>query len=370
MRTRAREEICPCAIHCPHRSLDSKLISSDISPFMPSLSLIVPIYNVAEYLSATLDSIARQTLSRFEVILVDDGSIDGSREIAEDFCQQQPHWQLITQEQQGVSVARNVGTLQASGNFVAYLDGDDWLCPKTLETLLREAEHSGADMVQSGFFYAYSDYLLYDNRRQQPQDAAQHFDTEMALAALCQPHPVLNNFLWAKVVRRDIALACPNPPGRVAQDAFVMHEMVAQCQKVVCMPQPLWFYRQRNTGLSGRFSIKRKDLLEAYEARINFCQHTQRTHLLEWVIPEYLHQIFLHCAAAKRTKDKETCLVFEQYAQNAKRQYAPLIEQYAPRLWMKLKWEQNFLWNILCRIKGRLFHQKMLVFSYKDFPTV
>ena len=136
------------------------------------------------------------------------------------------------------------------------------------------------------------------------------------------------------------------------------------------MPQPLWFYRQRNTGLSGRFSIKRKDLLEAYEARINFCQRTERTHLLEWVIPEYLHQIFLHCAAAKRTKDKETCLVFEQYAQNAKRQYAPLIEQYAPRLWMKLKWEQNFLWNILCRIKGRLFHQKMLVFSYKDFPTV
>ena len=225
-------------------------------------------------------------------------------------------------------------------------------------------------MVQSGFFYAYSDYLLYDNRRQQPQDAAQHFDTEMALAALCQPHPVLNNFLWAKVVRRDIALACPNPPGRVAQDAFVMHEMVARCSKVVCMSQPLWFYRQRNTGLSGRFSIKRKDLLEAYEARINFCQHTQRTHLLEWVIPEYLHQIFLHCAAAKRTKDKETCSVFEQYAQNAKRQYAPLIEQYAPRLWMKLKWEQNFLWNILCRIKGRLFHQKMLVFSYKDFPTV
>lgn len=337
---------------------------------MPSLSLIVPIYNVAEYLSATLDSIARQTLSHFEVILVDDGSTDGSREIAENFCQQQPHWHLITQEQQGVSVARNVGTLQASGNFVAYLDGDDWLCPQTLETLMSAAQKHEADMVQCGFYYAYSNRLLYDNRRQSPQDAPQSLNTEMALAALCQPHPVLNNFLWAKVVRRDIALACPNPPGRVAQDAFVMHEMVAQCQKVVCMPQPLWFYRQRNTGLSGRFSIKRKDLLEAYEARINFCQRTERTHLLEWVIPEYLHQIFLHCAAAKRTKDKETCLVFEQYAQNAKRQYAPLIEQYAPRLWMKLKWEQNFLWNILCRIKGRLFHQKMLVFSYKDFPTV
>ena len=337
---------------------------------MASLSLIVPIYNVEEYLSTTLNSIVRQTLSHFEVILVDDGSTDGSREIAEDFCQRQPHWQLITQTQQGVSVARNVGTLQAAGDFVAYLDGDDWLCPQTLETLLLAAQQHDADMVQCGFFYAYSDYLLYDNRRQQPQDAAQHFDTETALMSLCQPHPVLNNFLWAKVMRRDIALACPNPPGRVAQDAFVMHEMVAQCQKVVCIPQPLWFYRQRNTGLSGRFSTRRKDLLEAYEARINFCQRTERTHLLSDVIPEYLHQIFVHCAAAKRTKDENTCIVFEQYAQQAKLQYAALTAQYAPHLWTKLKWEQNFPWNILCRIKGRLFQQKMLVFSYKDFPLV
>ena len=277
------------------------------SQFMPSLSLIVPIFNVAEYLPTTLDSIVRQTLSHFEVILVDDGSTDGSREIAENYCQRQPNWQLITQTQQGVSVARNVGTQQASGDFVTYLDGDDWLCPQTLETLMLAAQQHEADMVQCGFYYAYPDHLLYDNRRQHPQDAAQHFDTETALAALCQPHPVLNNFLWAKVMRRDIALACPNPPGRVAQDAFVMHEMVAQCQKVVCMPQPLWFYRQRNTGLSGHFSIKRKDLLEAYEARINFCQRTERTHLLSDVIPEYLEQIFVHCAAAKRTKDEETC---------------------------------------------------------------
>lgn len=335
---------------------------------MASLSLIVPIYNVEDYLPTTLDSIVRQTLSHFEVILVDDGSTDGSREIAENYCQRQPHWQLITQTQQGVSVARNVGTLQASGDFVTYLDGDDWLCPQTLETLLLAAQEHDADMVQCGFYYAYSNRLLYDNRRQNPQDAAQYFDTETALAALCQPHPVLNNFLWAKVMRRDIALACPNPPGRVAQDAFVMHEMVAQCQKVVCMPQPLWFYRQRNTGLSGRFSIKRKDLLEAYEARINFCQRTERTHLLADVIPEYLEQIFVHCAAAKRTKDEETCSVFEQYAQNAKRQYAPLFEQYAPHLWTTLRIKQHPLVNLALRIKNRLMPTSMLQFSYTNHP--
>ncbi len=335
---------------------------------MPSLSLIVPIYNVEDYLPTTLDSIVRQTLSHFEVILVDDGSTDGSREIAENYCQRQPHWQLITQEQQGVSVARNVGTQQASGDFVTYLDGDDWLCPQTLETLMLAAQQYDADMVQCGFFYAYEQHLLYDNRRQSPQDAPQSLNTEMALAALCQSYPVLNNFLWAKVMRRDIALACPNPPGRVAQDAFVMHEMVARCSKVVVMPQPLWFYRQRNTGLSGHFSTRRKDLLEAYEARINFCQRTARTHLLEWVIPEYLQQIFVHCAAAKRTKDEETCSVFEQYAQNAKRQYAPLIEQYAPHLWTTLRIKQHPLVNLALRIKNRLMPTSMLQFSYTNHP--
>lgn len=333
---------------------------------MASLSLIVPIYNVAEYLPTTLDSIVRQTLSHFEVILVDDGSTDGSREIAEDFCQRQPHWHLIAQEQQGVSVARNVGTLQASGDFVAYLDGDDWLCPQTLETLLREAEHSGADIVQCGFFYAYPEHLIYDNRRQSPQDAPQTLNTETALEALCQPHPLLNNFLWAKVMRRDIALACPNPPGRVAQDAFVMHEMVARCSKVVCMSQPLWFYRQRNTGLSGHFSIKRKDLLEAYEARIQFLQSTHREKLLAWVVPEYLRQVFQHLGAAKRTHDTSTIQAFEAYQNYVQRQYSALIAQYAPHLWQQLKWEQSLLGQFLCRVKNRLFRSPLLKYSFSD----
>lgn len=333
---------------------------------MASLSLIVPIYNVAEYLLTTLDSIVRQTLSHFEVILVDDGSTDGSREIAEDFCQRQPHWHLITQEQQGVSVARNVGTLQASGDFVAYLDGDDWLCPQTLETLLLAAQQHDADMVQCGFFYAYEQHLLYDNRRQSPQDAPQTLNTETALEALCQPHPLLNNFLWAKVVRKTIALACPNPPGRVAQDAFVMHEMVARCSKVVCMSQPLWFYRQRNTGLSGHFSIKRKDLLEAYEARIQFLQRTHREKLLAWVVPEYLRQVFQHLGAAKRTHDTSTIQAFEAYQNYVQRQYSALIAQYAPHLWQQLKWEQSLLGQFLCRVKNRLFRSPLLKYSFSD----
>lgn len=330
------------------------------------LSLIIPLYNVADYLPTTLQSVAQQTLEGFEVILVDDGSTDRTHEIAQNYCEQHPTWQLITQPQQGVSVARNVGTQRASGEYVAYLDGDDWLFPHTLHSLLSLAHKEKADLVQGGFYYAYEDHLLYDNRQQQPQGAPRIYDTESALSALCQPHPTLNNFLWAKLIRREIALACPNPPGRVAQDAFVMHEIVARCEKVVVSPQPLWFYRQRSTGLSGHFSVRRKDLLEAYEARIKFCLQTQREHLLKWIIPEYLRQISQHLAAAKRTKDVETIRVFTEYSNYALVHYTSLIKLYAPLLWNRLKWEHLPLVNLFIRVVNRLKKKNFIRLAYKE----
>lgn len=336
------------------------------NPDMNSLSVIIPLYNVSPYLETTLDSIARQTLRDFEVILVDDGSTDGTYKIAEHYCRQHPTWQLISQQCQGVSVARNVGTLQAKGDYVVYVDGDDWLMPQTLQALLYIATQAQADLVQCGFFYAYDTHLLYDSRRQHPSGEKQYFNTENALIALCQQQPLLNNFLWAKLIRRDIALDCPNPPGKVAQDAFVMHEIVSRCKKLVTTPQPLWYYRQRSTGLSGHFSVKRKDLLEAYEVRIKFCQQTHREHLLKEVVPEYIHQIFLHRAAARRSQDKATALVFEQYAQEARKHYASLFKTYAPYIWLKSQIKHLSLINFSLRAKQRLSPNPMLRYSYSE----
>lgn len=321
---------------------------------VPLISLIVPLHNVAPYLSQTLESIAAQDFQDFEVILVEDGSTDSTASIARAWVEKYPPWCLIEQEQQGVSVARNVGTQRAQGEYVAYLDGDDELMPHTLSALYAATQEGKVDMVQGGFYYAYEDYVLYDNRRQSMDDAPKHFDTEAALTALCQPHALLNNFLWCKLIRREIALACPNPPGRVAQDAFVMHDIVARCSDVVILAQPLWWYRQRKTGLSGHFSIRRKDLLEAYEARIAFLQATNRMHLLPLVIPEYARQITTHVAAAQRMGDAPTIAGFRDYYAYAQREYSVLWEKYAPGIWRSLKWRSGFLFRSLLRI-SRMF---------------
>ena len=100
------------------------------------ISVIVPVYNVEEYLEECLESIKNQTYTNIEVILVNDGSTDGSREICERFCQKDSRFKLINQENQGQSVARNRGFKESIGQYIMFVDSDDVINTNVLEVLL------------------------------------------------------------------------------------------------------------------------------------------------------------------------------------------------------------------------------------------
>ena len=99
------------------------------------ISIIVPIYNVEKYLEECLDSIKNQTYTDIEVVLVNDGSTDGSKEICERYCEQDCRFKLINQENQGQSVARNNGVAASTGEFITFVDSDDVIAAKYLENL-------------------------------------------------------------------------------------------------------------------------------------------------------------------------------------------------------------------------------------------
>ena len=99
------------------------------------ISIIVPIYNVEEYLEECLESIRNQTYTNIEVILVNDGSIDGSKEICERFCQQDNRFKLVTQENQGLSAARNRGVKETIGEYIMFVDSDDVVKENIVEVL-------------------------------------------------------------------------------------------------------------------------------------------------------------------------------------------------------------------------------------------
>ena len=117
----------------------------------PVVSLIMPVYNVEKYLEKALRSVQNQTFKDFELIIVNDGSTDGSVDIIEKFCSENENFKLINQENQGPSVARNTGIKESRGEYIGFMDSDDYLEPKFLELLYTAAVDSDADIACCNF---------------------------------------------------------------------------------------------------------------------------------------------------------------------------------------------------------------------------
>ncbi len=113
----------------------------------PRLSVVVPFYNVGEYIEDCLDSIARQTWADFEAILVDDGSPDDSAAIAKDFCGRDSRFRIVSQHNQGLGPARNTGVRQAEGEYLTFVDSDDLVTRHGFEKLIRTLDETGSSFA-------------------------------------------------------------------------------------------------------------------------------------------------------------------------------------------------------------------------------
>lgn len=114
---------------------------------MARVSVVIPVYNIEAHLRQCLDSVAAQTLDDIEVLCVDDGSTDQSPAILAEYAAKDPRFRVITQENGGPGVARNTGMTQATGEYLIFLDSDDWFEPDFLMTMLTRAETAGADVT-------------------------------------------------------------------------------------------------------------------------------------------------------------------------------------------------------------------------------
>ncbi len=114
---------------------------------MTQVSVIIPVYNIERHLRQCLDSVTGQTLTELEIICVDDGSTDGSPEILVDYAQRDGRFQIITQPNTGPGVARNTGMDRATGEYLIFLDSDDWFEPDFLERMVAKAKETGADVT-------------------------------------------------------------------------------------------------------------------------------------------------------------------------------------------------------------------------------
>jgi glycosyltransferase involved in cell wall biosynthesis len=211
------------------------------------ISVIVPIYNAAHYLEKCLDSIIDQSYRNLEIILVDDGSDDCSGNLCDRYAVRDDRIRVIHHEKnRGVSAARNSGLDIATGEYLGFADGDDWLESDMYQFMLDDLLTSGADIAVCGFFRTF-DKLEVPNDK---SHSHQVLERTKALGLLLQDK-VLQNYNWCKLYKKYLFDGIRMPEGNIFEDAFTQHLIFEKAQRVVLHNIPKYHYLQRDDSICG-----------------------------------------------------------------------------------------------------------------------
>ena len=213
------------------------------------ISVIVPVYGTEMYLSACVDSILNQTVRDLELLLIDDGSPDHSGEICDEYARKDGRVRVFHTENHGVSAARNLGIREARGEYIGFVDSDDWIEPDMYEVLLKNIEAAGADISVCGTWYEYG--FLSEAARDRVDSV---FIGTEAISALLRNH--LKNLVWNKLYRRTLWNNIAFPEGHIYEDVATVYKLVLMSEKVVSTSGCLYHYRQVQNSISTSNTMK------------------------------------------------------------------------------------------------------------------
>jgi len=234
----------------------------------PLISIIVPVYNVEKYLCRCLDSILQQTYTNLEVILVDDGSLDNCPHICDKYAVRDNRVRVIHKTNGGLSSARNVGLDIANGEWVGFVDSDDWILPDMYEKLYSAAICENADLAICGYIYIDENNIPSDGISLVKDEILEKSDAFNKLIEKKSSFYVTAfNKIYAKKIFNNLRF----PLDRLHEDEFTIHSIFNECRKIVAISDILYMYVQREDSIMHKkFSIKRFDYIDAIIERYNF----------------------------------------------------------------------------------------------------
>ncbi len=226
--------------------MESSIIMDNLAAFV---SIIVPVYNVEEYLQPCIDSISGQTYPSFELLLVDDGSTDGSGAICDTVANNDSRIKVIHKPNGGLSDARNHGMQYARGKYITFIDSDDTVAKDFLSIMVTKAEEQNADIVQCSFAL---------------QEKNLHTGTKSEFS--CNGSDGLRRFLirdtvyvaaCGKLYKRELFQDIEFPLGRINEDHCTVYKTVYRANKIICIDYALYWHRMRagsimHTPFSGK----------------------------------------------------------------------------------------------------------------------
>lgn len=239
------------------------------------ISVIIPVYNVENYLRDCLDSVLYQTFEPYEIIVVDDGSTDGSGAVCDEYAGKDPRIRVVHGRNRGLSAARNTGIELASGDYFAFLDSDDQLHPDYLNILIQLIRRYDVDLAACDFIKA-----------EKPEKADSWGGDDRVeirrgndVLEKMNQNDVVVTVAWNKLYDRKFfkEYGLRYPEGKCYEDMYLTPQILYCSRTMVLTGRKLYFYRQRPDSITGSaFSLKKMDALESIEFRIRYFDELHR----------------------------------------------------------------------------------------------
>lgn len=274
----------------------------------PVISLIIPVYNVEQYLRRCLDSVQAQTFDEFEAILVDDGSTDNSGAICDAYVRSDHRFTVIHQPNAGVSAARNAGLHAAQGKFIGFVDADDEILPKCLE-LLYAAFAEDVDLVSGSFIQYKNDVLVPETKESKNRKLTR--DQFIKKMSHYKEHNT-SRYLWTKLFFSSIIKSNHlqfDPSLTYREDSVFLYDYLFHCDKsVACIAESVYVYYRRPDGAAmtqlSKYTPKGKNFFLATEKILEMAEAHQQPYATMMLLKNELANSYWHL---KRLIDKTGC---------------------------------------------------------------
>lgn len=236
----------------------------------PLISVIVPIYNVEKYLARCVDSIVNQTYKNLEIILVDDGSPDSCPRMCDDYAKKDSRIKVVHKKNGGLSDARNAGMAVATGEYISFIDSDDYVSDDFFECLLAVMNKENSDIAECSVVKFYE-----DNHFDEFNDhlSVKTYDTQDAMSALIAENP-FHQHVWNKLYKTELVKNIPYAVGKLNEDEFWTYQVFGRANKVARLNKTMYYYFQRNSSIMGvGYNIRRLDALEGKANRQKYIEN-------------------------------------------------------------------------------------------------
>ncbi|SDB69130.1 glycosyltransferase [Butyrivibrio sp. INlla16] len=240
-----------------------------------TVSVIVPVYNVEQYLDRCVNSLINQSYTQLEIILVDDGSTDSSGMLCDAFAQKDQRIKVVHQQNQGLSAARNSGLEIMSGDLVFFCDSDDYLNTDAIKSMVTKMYRDHADIVACGIMLTGDKEELFTNENCGMWSGHEAVIQMMRTNNIC-------TVAWNKLYKKHLFDAVRFPIGVLHEDEATTYKLIYKAKIVSFTPVPYYYYYQRNSGIMGeKISDRSHYYIDALKERVLFFEQNKEDNLIQ-----------------------------------------------------------------------------------------